>query len=123
MRHEYLTLEHLLLGLLRDPRCVEVIKACAGKVDRIREKVQRFLEETVERLPEGVDAEPQQTLGVERVLQRAAFHALSAEQKVMDSADVLIALFRETDSQALFFLKEEGITRYDLLNYVSHGIK
>jgi len=60
---------------------------------------------------------------VERVLQRAAFHALSAEQKVMDSADVLIALFRETDSQALFFLKEEGITRYDLLNYVSHGIK
>jgi ATP-dependent Clp protease ATP-binding subunit ClpA len=123
MRHEYLTLEHLLLGLLRDPRCVEVIKACAGKVDRIREKVLRFLEETVERLPEGVEAEPQQTIGVERVLQRAAFHALSSEQKVMDSADVLVALFREDSSQALFFLKEEKIGRLDVLNFISHGIR
>ncbi len=123
MRHEYLTLEHLLLGLLRDPRCVEVIKACAGKPDRIREKVLRFLEETVERLPEGVEAEPQQTIGVERVLQRAAFHALSSEQKVMDSADVLVALFREDSSQALFFLKEEKIGRLDVLNFISHGIR
>jgi len=123
MRHEYLTLEHLLLGLLRDPRTIEVLKACGAKADRLKARLDTFLDETVERLPEGSDAEPQQTIGVERVLQRAAFHALSAEQKVMDSADVLIALFRETDSQALFFLKEEGITRYDLLNYVSHGIK
>ncbi|MBK7863132.1 MAG: ATP-dependent Clp protease ATP-binding subunit ClpA [Archangiaceae bacterium] len=123
MRHEYLTLEHLLLGLLRDPRCLEVIKACAGKPDRIREKVLRFLEETVERLPEGVEAEPQQTIGVERVLQRAAFHALSSEQKVMDSADVLVALFREDSSQALFFLKEEKIGRLDVLNFISHGIR
>src|SRR4051794_35101262 len=123
MRHEYLTLEHLLLGLLRDPRTIEVLKAYGAKADRLKARLDTFLDETVERLPEGSDAEPQQTIGVERVLQRAAFHALSAEQKVMDSADVLIALFRETDSQALFFLKEEGITRYDLLNYVSHGIK
>jgi ATP-dependent Clp protease ATP-binding subunit ClpA len=123
MRHEYLTLEHLLLGLLRDPRCLEVIKACAGKPDRIREKLVRFLEETVERLPEGVEAEPQQTIGVERVLQRAAFHALSSEQKVMDSADVLVAMFREDSSQALFFLKEERIGRLDVLNFISHGIR
>ncbi len=123
MRHEYLTLEHLLLGLLRDPRTGEVIKACGGKADRLKGRLESFLTETVERLPDDTEAEPQQTIGVERVLQRAAFHALSAEQKVMDSADVLIALFREVDSQALFFLKEEGITRYDLLNYVSHGIK
>ena len=74
-------------------------------------------------MPEGIEADPQQTVAVDRVLQRAAFHALSAEQKVMDSADVLIALFRESDSQALFFLKEEGVTRYDLSNYVSHGIR
>ncbi|MFT3706091.1 MAG: ATP-dependent Clp protease ATP-binding subunit ClpA [Archangium sp.] len=123
MRHEYLTLEHLLLGLLKDARTVEVLKACGAKPDRLKQRLETFLEETVERLADGVEAEPQQTIGVERVLQRAAFHALSAEQKVMDSADVLIALFREVDSQALFFLKEEGITRYDLLNYVSHGIK
>ncbi len=123
MRHEYLTLEHLLLGLLRDPRTLEVIKACGGKPERLKKSLDKFLEETVERLPDDSEADPQQTIGVERVLQRAAYHALSAEQKVMDSADVLIALFREADSQALFFLKEEGISRYDLLNYVSHGIK
>ncbi|MEW6431590.1 MAG: ATP-dependent Clp protease ATP-binding subunit ClpA [Myxococcota bacterium] len=123
MRHEYLTLEHLLLGLLKDPRTLEVLKACGARPERVKSRLDKFLDETVERLPEGVDAEPQQTIGVERVLQRAAFHALSAEQKVMDSADVLVALFREADSQALFFLKEEGLTRYDLLNYVSHGIR
>src|SRR5439155_6858011 len=104
-------------------RCVEVIKACAGKPDRIRGKLVRFLEETVERLAEGVEAEPQQSIGVERVLQRAAFHALSSEQKVMDSADVLVALFREDSSQALFFLKEEKIGRLDVLNFISHGIR
>ena len=123
LRHEYLTLEHLLLGLLRDPRTVEVLKACGARAERIKGRIEKFLDETVERLPDGIEADPQQTVAVDRVLQRAAFHALSAEQKVMDSADVLIALFRETDSQALFFLKEEGISRYDLLNYVSHGIR
>ncbi len=123
LRHEYLTLEHLLLGLLRDPRTVEVLKACGARPERVKERLDKFVTETVEQLPEGVDAEPQQTMSVERVLQRAAYHALSAEQKVMDSADVLVALFREVDSQALFFIKEEGITRYDLLNYISHGIK
>ena len=121
--HEYLTLEHLLLGLLRDPRTVEVLKACGARADRVKSRIEKFLDETVERVPEGAEADPQQTVAVDRVLQRAAFHALSAEQKVMDSADVLIALFRESDSQALFFLKEEGVTKYDLLNYVSHGIK
>ena len=123
LRHEYLTLEHLLLGLLRDPRTTEVLKACGARPDSLKKKLETFLAESVENLPEDSDAEPQQTIGVERVLQRAAFHALSAEQKVMDSADVLVALFRETDSQALHLLKDEGVTRYDLLNYISHGIK
>ena len=122
MRHEYLTLEHLLLGLLKDPRCIEVLKACRAKPDRLKQKLEQFLEETVERLPEGSAREPQQTIGVERVLQRAAYHALSAEQKVMDSADVLVAMFREDQSQALFFLKEEQVSRLDVLNFVSHGI-
>ena len=123
MRHEYLTLEHLLLGLLKDPRSIAVLRAVNAKPDRLKEKLAKFLEETVERLPDGVNADPQQTIGVERVLQRAAYHALSAEQKVMDSADVLVAIFREDKSQALFFLKEEGVTRYDLLNFISHGIR
>ncbi|MBX7116347.1 MAG: ATP-dependent Clp protease ATP-binding subunit ClpA [Myxococcaceae bacterium] len=123
MRHEYLTLEHLLLGLLKDPRSIEVLRAVNAKPDRLKEKLAKFLEETVERLADGVNADPQQTIGVERVLQRAAYHALSAEQKVMDSADVLVAIFREDKSQALFFLKEEGVTRYDLLNFISHGVR
>ncbi len=122
MHHEYLTLEHLLLGLLRDPRCVEVLKACGARMDRLKQRLDTFLEEAVERLPEGTTGEPQQTIAIERVLQRAAFHALSAEQKVMDSADVLVAIYREDSSQALHFLKEEGVTRLDVLNFISHGI-
>jgi ATP-dependent Clp protease ATP-binding subunit ClpA len=122
LRHEYLTLEHLLLGLLRDPRALEVLRACRARPEKLKEKLEKFLAETVERLPEGAGREPQQTIGVERVLQRAAYHALSAEQKVMDSADVLVAIFREDQSQALFFLKEEQVSRLDVLNYISHGI-
>ena len=123
LRHEYLTLEHLLLGLLRDPRATEVLKAVGANPARLQKKLETFLVETVERLGDDEDREPQQTIGVQRVLQRAAFHAMSAEQKQMDSADVLVALFREDQSQALFFLKEEGVTRLDLLNFISHGIK
>ena len=96
--------------------------ACGANVKRLRQRLEKFLAETVERLPEGVDAEPQQTIGVERVLQRAAIHALSAEQKVIDGGDVLVAIFREDESHALFLLQQEGITRLDLLNYISHGI-
>ncbi len=122
MRHEYLTLEHLLLALTREPKTQKILVACGANVKRLRQRLEKFLAETVERLPEGVDAEPQQTIGIERVLQRAAIHALSAEQKVIDGGDVLVAMFREDESHALFLLQQEGITRLDVLNYISHGI-
>ncbi|NVJ08683.1 ATP-dependent Clp protease ATP-binding subunit ClpA [Myxococcus sp. AM001] len=122
MRHEYLTLEHLLLALTRDARTREVLKGCGANVKQLQERLVSFLEETVERLPEGADAEPQQTIGVERVLHRAAMHALSAEQKLIDGGDVLVALFREDESHALYLLQQEGVTRLDLLNYISHGV-
>jgi ATP-dependent Clp protease ATP-binding subunit ClpA len=122
MRHEYLTLEHLLLALTKDTRTREVLKACGANVKRLQERLETFLEETVERLPADADAEPQQTIGVERVLHRAAMHALSAEQKVIDGGDVLVAMFREEESHALYLLQQEGVTRLDLLNYISHGI-
>ncbi|HLM46019.1 MAG TPA: AAA family ATPase, partial [Myxococcaceae bacterium] len=121
MRHEYLTLEHLLLALTRDSRTREVLRACGANVKRLQEQLVSFLEETVERLPEGVEAEPQQTIGVERVLHRAAMHALSAEQKFIDGGDILVALFREDESHALYLLQQEGVTRLDLLNFISHG--
>ncbi|QRK09202.1 ATP-dependent Clp protease ATP-binding subunit ClpA [Archangium violaceum] len=122
MRHEYLTLEHLLLALTKDARTREVLKGCGANVKRLQERLEGFLEETVERLPEGVEAEPQQTIGVERVLHRAAMHALSAEQKYIDGGDILVALFREEESHALYLLQQEGVTRLDLLNFISHGI-
>jgi ATP-dependent Clp protease ATP-binding subunit ClpA len=121
MRHEYLTLEHLLLALTKDTRTREVLKGCGANVKRLQEHLESFLEETVERLPEGMEAEPQQTIGVERVLHRAAMHALSAEQKYIDGGDILVALFREEESQALYLLQQEGVTRLDLINYISHG--
>ncbi|MBM7113819.1 ATP-dependent Clp protease ATP-binding subunit ClpA [Archangium primigenium] len=122
MRHEYLTLEHLLLALTREPHTRKVLIGCGAQIQRLQENLESFLEETVERLPEDVDAEPQQTIGVERVLQHAAIHAVSAEQKSLDGGDVLVALFRERESHALYLLQQEGITRLDLLNYISHGI-
>ena len=122
MRHEYLTLEHLLLALTREPKTQKILVACGANVKRLRQRLEKFLAETVERLPDNVSAEPQQTIGIERVLQRAAIHALSAEQKVIEGGDVLVAMFREDESHALFLLQQEGITRLDLLNYLSHGI-
>ncbi|MFP2900234.1 ATP-dependent Clp protease ATP-binding subunit ClpA [Corallococcus sp. 4LFB] len=122
MRHEYLTLEHLLLALSRESRTREVLKGCGANVKRLQENLTSFLEETVERLPDDVDAEPQQTIGVERVLHRAAMHALSAEQKYIDGGDVLVAMFREEESHALYLLQQEGVTRLDLLNFISHGV-
>ena len=122
MRHEYLTLEHLLLALTREAKSQKLLAACGANVKRLSERLETFLQETVEKLPLGVNADPQQTIGVERVLQRAAIHALSAEQKMIEGGDVLVAMFREEESHALFVLQQEGITRYDLLNYISHGV-
>ena len=122
MRHEYLTLEHLLLALTRDARTREVLTACGANIKRLQERLEAFLGETVERLPEDVESDPQQTIGVERVLHRAAIHALSAEQKMIDGGDILVALFREEESQALYLLQQEGVGRLDILNFISHGI-
>src|SRR5450631_276230 len=122
MRHEYLTLEHLLLALTKEPKTQKVLTACGASVNRLRQRLETFLKDTVEKLPEGVSAEPQQTIGIERVLQRAHIHALSADQKVIQGGDVLVAMFREDESHALYLLQQEGISRLDLLNYLSHGI-
>jgi ATP-dependent Clp protease ATP-binding subunit ClpA len=122
MRHEYLTLEHLLLALSKEAKTLKVLTACGANVKRLRERLEAFLKETVEKLPVGVTAEPQQTSGIERVLQRAAIHALSADQKVIEGGDVLVAMFREDDCHALYLLQQEGVTRLDLLNFLSHGI-
>ncbi|MGE0789691.1 MAG: ATP-dependent Clp protease ATP-binding subunit ClpA [Sandaracinaceae bacterium] len=122
MRHEYVTLEHLLLALLDDPKAQKALDACGANRKRLKKRLEAFFEEKLDRLPAGVEAEPHQTLAVERVLQRAAIHAISSEMKVIDGANVLVQLFNERESQAVFLLDQEGVQQFDLKRFVSHGV-
>ncbi len=121
-RYEYVTLEHLLLALLDDPKARKAIQNLGGDIERLRERLSKFIEEQADRVPAGIPFEPQQTLAVERVLQRAAIHAISSEMKTIDGGNVLVQLFKEQDSHAVWLLAEEGITQFDLKQYVAHGI-
>ena len=121
-RHEYVTLEHLLLALLDDPAAKKAITALGGNLKRLRAKHEDFIDEHAEVVPDDVPYEVQQTMAVERVLQAAAVHAISSEMKEIDGGNVLVQLFRVPDSPAVFFLGEEGITQFDLKRWVSHGV-
>lgn len=122
MRHEYVTLEHLLLALLDDPKAQMALDACTVDRGQLRKKLYTFFE-GIAKLPEDVDTEPHQTLAVERVLQRAAIHAISSEMKVIDGANVLVQLFYERESHAVYLLDKSGVQQFDLKRYVSHGIR
>src|SRR5215510_7645899 len=121
-RHEYVCLEHLLYALLQDKDASNAIISCGGNIDRLRKGLEEFFQTHLETLPGGSDHQPQQTLSFHRVLQRAVIHAQSAEKKEINGGNLLIEMFREPDSYAVFLLQEQGITRFDLVNYISHGI-
>jgi ATP-dependent Clp protease ATP-binding subunit ClpA len=121
-RHEYLTLEHLLLAILDDPSGADVVGKCGGDIERLRGELERFLSEEVDALPEGEESGPDQTLAFQRVLQRAAMHVQSAGRKQMTTGNVLVSMFRERDSHAVYLLEKAGITRFDVINYISHGV-
>ena len=121
-RHEYVCLEHLLYALLQDKDASGAIINCGGDIERLRKGLEEFFQTHLETLPGGSDHQPQQTLSFHRVLQRAVIHAQSAEKKEINGGNLLIAMFREPDSYAVYLLQEQGITRFDLVNYVSHGI-
>jgi len=121
-RHEYVTLEHVLLGLLDDPTVKEALEACGANLGHLRDGLTQFLEESMERLPEGVTVQVQQTLGVRRVLQRAAIHVVSSEQEVIKGATVLVQMWNEDESYAVYLLEQEGLTQFELKRFVSHGI-
>jgi ATP-dependent Clp protease ATP-binding subunit ClpA len=121
-RHEYVCLEHLLYALLQDKDASTAIVSCGGNIDRLRKGLEEFFQTHLETLPGGSDHQPQQTLSFHRVLQRAVIHAQSAEKKEINGGNLLIAMFREPDSYAVYLLQEQGITRFDLVNYISHGI-
>ncbi len=121
-RHEFLTLEHVLFALLHDSDVEEVVRQCGGDPDRLKTETESFLEASMEAVAGENELEPQQTLGFRRVLQRAALHVQSAGKDQIRARDVLVSLFRETDSHAAFLLEKEGVSRYDVVSYISHGI-
>ncbi|TNF69073.1 MAG: ATP-dependent Clp protease ATP-binding subunit ClpA [Gammaproteobacteria bacterium] len=121
-RYEYLTVEHLLYALLVDVSTKKVLTACGANLDRLRGELSRFIDETTPKIPESEEKDTQPTLGFQRVLQRAVFHVQSSGKTEVNGANVLVAIFSEQDSQAVHFLKQEGVTRLDVVNYISHGV-
>jgi ATP-dependent Clp protease ATP-binding subunit ClpA len=121
-QHEFMTVDHLLLGLLDNPAAVEVLRACKADIERLRHQLTEFIDESTPLLVDGEDRDIQPTLGFQRVLQRAVFHVQSSGKTEVTGANVLVAIFNEQDSQAVFFLGQQEITRLDVVNYISHGI-
>ena len=121
-RHQYITVEHLLAALLDNPPAAKAIRACGAEVRGLREKLEKFLDEYVPVLSEEEDIDPQPALGFQRVIQRAILHVQSSGKREVTGTNVLIAMFAEKDSHAVYFLGEEGVSRFDVVNYVSHGI-
>lgn len=121
-RHEFMTVEHLLLALLDNPSAQAVLKACGADVGRLRTDLEQAIEASVSRLAEDDGRDTQPTLGFQRVLQRAVYHVQSSGKKEVTGANVLVAIFGEKDSHAVYFLNQQDITRLDIVNYLSHGI-
>jgi ATP-dependent Clp protease ATP-binding subunit ClpA len=121
-RHEYMTVEHLLLSLLDNPSAAKVLAACGVQAEQLRRDIAMFIDETTPLISEGDERETQPTLGFQRVLQRAVFHVQSAGKREVTGANVLVALFSEQDSQAVYLLNQQNITRLDVVNFISHGI-
>jgi ATP-dependent Clp protease ATP-binding subunit ClpA len=120
--HEFMTVEHLLFALLGNPSAVEVLRACGADLELLKKEVGNFLEETTPKLSNDDTRETQPTLGFQRVLQRAVFHVQSSDKNEVTGANVLVAIFSEQESQAVYFLNKADITRLDIVNYISHGI-
>ena len=120
--HEFMTVEHLLLALLDNPSAADILKACGADLNELRQDLITFLDETTPLLPSNEERETQPTLGFQRVLQRAVFHVQSSGKREVSGANVLVAIFSEQESQAVYFLKKQGISRLEVVNYISHGI-
>ncbi|HTQ24086.1 MAG TPA: ATP-dependent Clp protease ATP-binding subunit ClpA [Candidatus Binataceae bacterium] len=121
-RHEYVCLEHVLYAMLHDFTTSNVLKQCGANIDSLRRKLQGYLDDGVERMGRGVEVTPRYATGVQRALQRAAVHAQSAGRREINGPAVLIAMFQEAESYALYFLQEEGVSRFDVINFISHGV-
>ncbi len=121
-RHEYITVEHLLMALLDNATASRVLRACGGDMDDLRSNMDAFLKDSVPVLPTEGEIETQPTLGFQRVIQRAVLHIQGAGKKEVTGANVLVAIFAEKESHAVFYLHKQNITRFDVVNFISHGI-
>ncbi len=121
-RHEFITVEHLLAALLENSSVVRVLRACGGNIELLRQNLVRFLAEEVPVLPNDSEDETQPGAGFQRVVQRAILHVQHSNQKEVTGANVLVAIFAERDSHAVYFLHQQDVTRFDVVNFISHGI-
>src|SRR3990172_7176368 len=121
-RHEFMTVEHLLLALLDNSSAVRVLRSCGADLNLLHDELARFIDEHSPLLPENDERDTQPTLGFHGVLQRALFQAQSSGKKEVNGANVLVAIFGERESHAAYFLTRQNIARLDVVNYISHGI-
>ena len=124
-RHEFITVEHLLLALLDNPSAAEVMRACAVNIDDLRKTLTNFISDNTPTVPGTTEVDTQPTLGFQRVIQRAIMHVQSASngKKEVTGATVLVAIFGEKDSHAVYYLHQQGVTRLDVVNFISHGVR
>jgi ATP-dependent Clp protease ATP-binding subunit ClpA len=124
-RHEFITVEHLLLALLDNPSAAEVMRACAVNIDDLRKTLTNFIGDNTPTVPGSSEVDTQPTLGFQRVIQRAIMHVQSASngKKEVTGANVLVAIFGEKDSHAVYYLHQQGVTRLDVVNFISHGVR
>ncbi|MBA2675139.1 ATP-dependent Clp protease ATP-binding subunit ClpA [Ramlibacter sp.] len=124
-RHEFITVEHLLLALLDNPSAAEVLRACSANIDDLRKSLSNFIKDNTPQVAGTDDVDTQPTLGFQRVIQRAIMHVQSTGngKKEVTGANVLVAIFGEKDSHAVYYLHQQGVTRLDVVNYIAHGIK
>jgi len=121
-RHELITVEHLLLAMLDNPTAAEVLRACGAKFDTLRSELTQYIEEHTPTVAGTEEVDTQPTLGFQRVIQRAMLHVQSSGKKEVTGANVLVAIYGEKDSHAVFFLHQQGVTRLDVVNFISHGV-
>src|SRR5690606_32126251 len=122
-RHEFMTVEHLLLALLDNEAAATVLRACGASLDKLRHELQEFIDSTTPLIPQhDEERETQPTLGFQRVLQRAVFHVQSSGKREVTGANVLVAIFSEQESQAVYLLKQQNVARIDVVNFIAHGI-
>ncbi len=122
-RHEFMTVEHLLLALLENPSAREALEACGARIENLRQEVSVFIEQTTPLIPDDdTERETQPTLGFQRVLQRAVFHVQSSGRNEVSGANVLVAIFSEQESQAVYLLRKSDVSRLDVVNFIAHGV-